>query len=278
MKWMFILLLLINVVYFGWELERQAGIARRRPVAVNSIPSSSRQLLLITEKEAGDQVLKAPVAPLLDAAAGGAGEQGAEAAAPAPAVAVSDAPDTDNDPGLVAELPDIDITGIDAGPGKYYCFSFGPLEEQIMALGLSDWFKTRRATASMRFADRQGRQLLWMYLSPQDSRTEAMDTIRELKDRGISDYRLIDRGNLENAISLGLFSSQAAVNGRLRELQQQGYKPIVVPYYDNKRIFWVDVRLKEIGVPLETVFEGFPSRYNYVPVDCDKIAMDASAP
>ena len=105
-----------------------------------------------------------------------------------------------------------------------------------------------------------------------------MDTIQELKDRGINDYRLISHGNLENAISLGLFSSQASVNGRLRELEQKGYKPVVVPYYDNKRLFWVDVRLRESNVPLDSVFTGFPSRYNYVPVSCDKIAMDLAAP
>jgi len=141
-------------------------------------------------------------------------------------------------------------------------------------VGLSDWFKSRRASADLRHEDETGRQLFWIYLAPQDNRTEAMDTIQNLKDQGISDYRLIDRGNLENAISMGLFSSQASVNERLRELERRGYKPIVVPYYDNKRIYWVDVRLRQTGVPLEQVFAGFPSRYNYIPVDCDKIAVN----
>lgn len=279
MKWIFIFLLLVNVVYLGWELERQAAIDRNRPVAVNSLPKSSRELELITEKDAGKQVLKAPVAPVLNSTA----ETGASAT-PAPAQGTASAPATSPEtaaeanskttPDLVAAMPDIDTTGIEAGPGKYYCFTFGPLAEEIMAVGLRDWFKSRRAATAMRHEDQKGRQLLWIYLAPPDNRTEAMDTIRNLKDQGISDYRLIERGNLENAISLGLFSSQASVNERLQELERKGYKPIVVPYYDNKRIYWVDVKLRQTGVPLKQVFAGFPSRYNYVPVDCGKIALN----
>lgn len=286
MKWVFIFLLLVNVVYFGWELKRQTGIDMQQPVAVNSASDSSGQLLLITDKEAGVLTLKAPVAPSLENT-----EIGNDEAPPTPEP--GGLPDTGTqEPGglpdagtqeqsadnLVAQLPDIDLSGIDAGVGKSYCFTFGPLAEEIMAVGLSDWFKTHRASATMRYQDEKGRQLFWMYLSPQDTRTEAMDTIRELNDRGIKDYRLINRGNLENAISLGLFSNQAAVNERLQELQQKGYKPIVVPYYDNKRLYWVDVRLRETSIPLDKVFDGFPSRYNYVPVDCNKIAMNASTP
>ena len=280
MKWIFILLLLANVVYLGWELERQAAIDRNRPVVVNSVPESSRELELITEADAGKQILKAPVAPVLNPAS-----ETDTAASPTPAQDTASPPtganpetapavNPESAPGLVAALPDIETTGIDAGPGKDYCFTFGPLAEEIMAVGLSDWFKSRRAATAMRHEDEKGRQLLWIYLAPQDNRTEAMDTIRNLKDQGISDYRLIDRGNLENAISLGLFSSQASVNERLRELERKGYKPIVVPYYDNKRIYWVDVKLRQTGIPLEQVFAGFPSRYNYVPVDCGKIALN----
>ena len=297
MKWVFVFLLVVNVVYFGWELKRQTAIDLQRPMAVNSVPGSSKQLVLITEKEAGNQTLKEQVAPVLEntgigtAEAASSGESaelpatepreqsagnGSGATIPAPESVTSSNAGPQGQPAdnLVAQLPDIDLTGIDAGVGKYYCFSFGPLAEEIMALGLSDWFKSHRAAASMRYKDEQGRQLFWMYLSPQDSKTEALDTIRELKNRGISDYRLINRGNLENAVSLGLFSNQAAVNERLRELQQKGYKPIVVPYYDNKRLYWVDVKLREAGVPLDKVFEGFPSRYNYVPVDCGKITIN----
>ena len=275
MKWVFILLLLVNVVYFGWELKRQTSIDLQKPVVVNSVTGDSGQLVLITERDAGDQTLKVPVAPVLENT-----EMGNSTAArtPEPGGSQDAGPGEQSTDNLVAELPDIDLSGIDAGVGKYYCFTFGPLAEEIMAVGLSDWFKSRRATAIMRHRDEKGRQLFWMYLSPQDNRTEAMDTIRELQDQGIKDYRLINRGNLENAISLGLFSNQAAVNERLRELQQKGYKPIVVPYYDNKRLYWVDVRLRETGVPLDKVFGGFPSRYNYVPVDCSKIAMNTDAP
>lgn len=275
MKWVFIFLLLLNVIYLGWEIEREIRKTNHRPVAVNSIPSSSRRLELITSKEAGDQVLKTPAAPAPDT-----GPDGKEQIVSTPDAGAGPPgePEAQSEEDVAAILPEVDFTGLDPGKGNYYCFTFGPLAEEILAVGLSDWFRSRQAIATTRHDDRQGRQLFWIYLAPQDSRTRAMDTIKELRDQGINDYRLISHGNLENAISLGLFSSQASVNKRLRELEQKGYQPVVVPYYDNKRLYWVDVRLRETEVPLDSIFTGFPSRYDYVPVSCDKIAMDLTAP
>ena len=105
-----------------------------------------------------------------------------------------------------------------------------------------------------------------------------MDTIRELKNKGVTDYRLISRGNLQNAISLGLFTNQASVNNRLRELEQKGYKPVVVPYYDGKRIYWVDVQFDAETKFLVQVYKGYPSRYKSVPVNCSKIALQMTNP
>ena len=81
-----------------------------------------------------------------------------------------------------------------------------------------------------------------------------METIKSIREKGIRDYRLISQGNLQNAISMGLFSSQASVNKRLRELEKKGYKPIVVPYSDGKRAYWVDAQLPQDDAVLGKVF------------------------
>jgi hypothetical protein len=105
-----------------------------------------------------------------------------------------------------------------------------------------------------------------------------METIKDLRNKGASDFRLITGGNLANAISLGVYSSQASVNDRLGELQEKGYTPVVVPYATGKRIFWVDAWFSGDPGQLEQLLSGFPSRYNYVPVDCGKIDMAPASP
>ena len=80
--------------------------------------------------------------------------------------------------------------------------------------------------------------------------------LQDLRERGIRDYRLISRGSLENAVSLGLYSSQSAVNKRLSELKQQGYKPIVVPYTNAGQIYWLDIRVASGSDIIEKMYAG----------------------
>ena len=153
------------------------------------------------------------------------------------------------------------------------CFSFGPVAELDQANGLRDWFSVQGAAAGVRHTDEQGRQLFWVYLSPQDSREDAMNTIRSIREKGIRDFRLISRGDMQNAISMGVFSSQASVNRRLSELKKQGYKPVVVPYSDGKRVYWVDAQIPDNEFLQEKVFEDYPSRFSSIPVNCQEIAI-----
>ena len=255
MRWIFIIMLLLNLAYFGWELDRQVRIDRENagPPAIST--AGVQTLKLISESDV-EPVTYTPVSA----------EDG-------PGITAGAATDTlfalpDN--GLVTELPDFTIAGInDTGRGEF-CYTFGPIEEEVLATGVEDWFTSRRAQTYMRYTDETG-QLFWIYLAPSQDNNDAMSIIRDLQDQGINDYRVVSSGNLGNAISLGLYSGQSAVNQRLGELEQKGYKPVVVPYREGKRIYWIDVRLSMDPGALETVFQGYPARYNYVPVDCARL-------
>jgi hypothetical protein len=49
MRWLFILLLIVNVVYLGWEVDRVTKFEiMKTPVAI-TIPSNSSKLQLISE-------------------------------------------------------------------------------------------------------------------------------------------------------------------------------------------------------------------------------------
>ena len=77
---------------------------------------------------------------------------------------------------------------------------------------------------------------------------EALDgayPMAELRDRGIQDTLLIRRGQMKNSISLGFFRSQDSVNRRLAELNEKGYKPVVVPRFETSDLYWLSARLAE---------------------------------
>jgi hypothetical protein len=227
MKWFFILLLLINALYFGWELDRQTKMDVTNKSLLPVLPKQAERLQFLTELDTFPPLREIVV------------DNEVETATTANELRGNDPSLENNMPTeLVDQLPDIGVTAQQNSLGLGACFSFGPIADEVQANGLHDWFVSFGGQAQLRHKDEQGRQLFWVYLSPQESRQEAMKTIKSFRNKGIRDFRLIVKGNMQHAISMGLFSSQAAVNNRLRELQKQGYKPVVVPYSDGKRAYW----------------------------------------
>ena len=121
----------------------------------------------------------------------------------------------------------------------------------------------------MRFDANEEKQYFWMYLAVDQSADRAQETIKKLQDSGIKNYQLINRGNFRNAVSLGLFAGQAAVNQRLSGLKTIGYRPIVVPYQKGLPVIWVDAKMSVQKSEASNILDGYPSQFNFIPIACD---------
>ena len=65
----------------------------------------------------------------------------------------------------------------------------------------------------------------WVFIPPLRSKADADKKISELKNRGITDYMVIHEGNKwQNAVSLGLFSTEEAANKHLDSLRAKGVR------------------------------------------------------
>lgn len=266
MKWMFVLLLLTNVVYFGWEFDRETKMNLNSTVSQKDYPVGTKELQFLSELDKK---------PTLRSVEENYFETREWLDTPEASLLPSALP-TNQDTQTVVEAEDDALAFGNSETEKLItenCFSFGPLAEELEADSLSSWLNTRGGITKVKHKDEQGRQLFWVYLSPKESREEAMNIIQEFRNKGIQDFRIISQGDLENAISLGLFSSQASVNRRLQELQKEGFNPVVVPYSDGKRAYWVDAKISGANELLEQVFSDFPSKFNSVPVKCTEIAF-----
>lgn len=260
MRWIFILLLILNVVYFGWELDRETAIRYKQASSVLSVPASARRLQLISE------LPRPPELRIIDT-----GEDN-----PVEALDLDSSQPVDT--GLVADLPDIQLADTATMLASYSCYRFGPVLDEQLAISLQDWFVARSTVAQTSYTEDPGKQLYWIYLAPQPSRENAMAVLDEMQRKGVGDFRLINRGDLQNAISLGLFSSREAVNARLEELKEKGYVPVVVPYANIKRIYSVDVRIPDASGLAAEISSGYPARFESVTLDCGQISASASSP
>ncbi len=288
MKWLFIIFLLLNVCYFGWELDRQTRIEVSNSVRPFTVPANVQKLFLLEELENLPGSTPAILSSAADENASGneneiKGEVEGKVEFPDERdlpiqniVSMMDQGDVMIEKKIIEELlsnlPEFTENHIqEPEKGKMLCISFGPFAESLQAGELSDWLRKNEIQTKHRTESDGKDQLFWIYLSPSESKDEAIAAIEELRGKGIHDYKLIDKGNLQNAISLGLFSNQAAANRRLNELKNIGYLPIMVPYHKTQSVIWVDAKLDKRGNILSDFFSGYPSRFNSIPVKCKKL-------
>ena len=147
------------------------------------------------------------------------------------------------------------------------CIDIGPFDDSNARDLLRDWLRDYVALLDSRVEPVRGRQLFWVYLEP-TSEELAAENLGRLASSGVTDYMLIRRGDLKNAISLGLFSSQDSVNRRLSELSQKGYQPVVVPHFETKDTYWLYARLAaNVGADFELP-QGLLAQANSSAVTC----------
>ena len=290
MKWFFILLLLGNVVYLGWEIDRDAQLNRMNVSSAIRVPAGTQQLELLNELEKPPETrshikLDNELSmesfnsePVLPIALNPNTEQMMESLLTETSMTGMDNEFEEYSAQEENVFPDTDTEPFVSAPTETVCYTYGPIPNQEESALLSKWLNERNILYSQRQTDEQGKQLFWVYLTPRESRAQAEAALKDLKKQGIKDMMLVREGDLLNAISLGLFSSQAAVNRRLNEIKTKGYQLVVVPYSGGKKIHWFDVSVVKNSYYVNDLFTGFPARFNALPVDCNEIALSEGNP
>ena len=274
MKWFFVLLLLVNLVYLGWEIDRSSKQHRANKQTAINIPATANRLQLVADLDMPPETRKPPVVPDED-------YQQVNVTSMLP---IEMNPNTENmmqtflNESSMMQLQsefmqeDRAVRSIDDEPVNTICYTYGPIPEKKESALMSEWLNERGIEYEQRQTTEDGLPKFWVYLSPQASTARAEKTVEELKQQGIRDLQLIRSGDLLNAVSLGLFSTQAAVNRRLNEIKATGYQPVVVPYAGGKKVYWFDVMLVQNSSYVNELFSGFPARFKALPVNCDEIA------
>lgn len=282
MKWLFILLLLANVIYLGWEMDRDTRLHHANISSGLNIPVGTQEFVLLNEL---DKLPKKRSQIKLD------NELSMQNYDSEPVMPIELNPNTEQilssllTETTIVQLSDEPVLNDDIfaefetdllfnpEPEKRVCYTYGPIPSQEESNLFSKWLDDRNIQYEQRQTDEQGKQLFWIYLAPHESHEKAVAAINDLKQKGVKDVRLIREGDLLNAISLGLFSSQAAVNRRLNEIKTKGYQSVVVPYLDGKKVYWFDVAVVQNSDYVNELFSGFPARFKALPIECNTIAM-----
>ncbi len=239
LKWIVGMLLLANLALFGWM---HWGAA------------------LTVDKEAGVEqaALNPDKIKLLDAL---------PASAVAPASGVS--------PGMISVLPPVSAPVVSApvpvpaatptaavsATPKLSCAEWGEFSGADLA-------RAQQELAELKLGDRLTQRMLeqdhgyWVYIPPLKRRTAVEKKIAQLKERGVQDYFVVqEKGKWLNAISLGVFKTEAAAQKYLETLQAQDVRSAQLGERKSRLKFTV-FAIKGVDSPtaerLSVIQKGFP--------------------
>ncbi|WP_120997499.1 SPOR domain-containing protein [Stutzerimonas urumqiensis] len=120
------------------------------------------------------------------------------------------------------------------------CLNFGPFERKSDAQTLQQRLLSLGVNARIKeFSDPIGVDH-WVYLEPSASRDGAFRQVRELQARGIDSY-VITVGDLENGVSLGIFSERTSAQGILDRVARLGYSPLIKRLERSRQIYRVQI-------------------------------------
>lgn len=120
------------------------------------------------------------------------------------------------------------------------CFRVGPFDTADDVARVKAWLEDAGANTAVKRGERRELALYWVFLPPLADRDAAVKQVLTMREAGIEDISAIARGDMANAISLGVYSRRASLDRRLAELKAHGHAPSVSPRYRTKKAAWLE--------------------------------------
>lgn len=203
MKFLAIVLLVLNIAYVGWmqfgaDVE-QVDVASSRPVQRASFVEAKEMLLLVSERPA------APAEPVAAAIAEPVAAEGNGVGA-----AVEQSGENTSEPS--ATMP--------------WCAVVAGFSEENAALSFLSSVTELGATGELQSERVPVSSTWWVHLPPFPTQEAAAPVLAELRAKEIDNY-YVRTGDLAGAISLGVFRSSQRAGIAQQELNAKGYSPSI---------------------------------------------------
>lgn len=214
MRLLFLILLLLNLLYFGWQQFQLTG-------DVESFSASDpglEKLVLLYEAEEQE------VEKQIDAV---------------------EKPVHKQDQGLGAMLASEQTNKIakDAeqalNEDQYSCYEIGPFNKKEDAQQLFELMKPNVKQVKL---DVKSKMLTkyWVFLPSQESLQAARKTVNQLASKGIKDYQILTISGKKNAISLGLYKDRKFAELQFRNIKNIGYSPEIRVIEKKVPQYWLE--------------------------------------
>lgn len=130
-------------------------------------------------------------------------------------------------------------------PLEQLCTWVGPFAEQAAAQTFIERIAALDVMSALKKQELTAGDGYQVYLAPLKTRTAAKILLMELQQKKIDSY-IISKGELENAISLGIYSDLTLAQKRLTDINAMGYEPLLKSYKHTLPQYWVSVEESEV--------------------------------
>lgn len=266
MRWFFLMLLAINFGYVAWELNRPED-STIRAASPRPVPGHVPAIVLLSELDS----VGTP-----EHAAEKAGSEQAVAETP---VEIDTPPVVDSRQSTDSAASSDVKTKPEPKPEKTLkhvadaCYTLGPFRELEKLRQVTRDIRDYVADASFRSNEEREQSTYWVYLPSQKSRDEAIALGKQLEQKKIRDYYVINSGQQKNGVSLGHFKEKSRALNLLGKVTNAGFEPVMEPVFRAYTIYWLDYRVQADGAIPENVLDlrNLPD-VNRIDRDCGQVS------
>ncbi|WNO09688.1 SPOR domain-containing protein [Teredinibacter sp. KSP-S5-2] len=136
------------------------------------------------------------------------------------------------------ELSELSGPEVIEKPSKPICEIVGAFPGREQADNFVERLRAYDVQSELKELDLPVGEGYWVYLEPEATRKEAYRRLSEIQARGVDSY-VIPKGELENGISLGVYSKESLAQDRFKKMKALGLEPKFKTIERTQREFWV---------------------------------------
>jgi len=121
------------------------------------------------------------------------------------------------------------------------CFTLGPFKNESDAGQMYKALRKLEVAVEQRLVERRIPRGYWVYLPPLKSYSAARRKVQELEAMGLDDMYIMGKGEMKNAISLGLFKRKSTATERFNQVRRLDPSTVMRPQHKTVKEKWLDL-------------------------------------
>jgi hypothetical protein len=252
MKWLFLLLLIVNIAIFGWGYQQE-----QIPKPVVEAGEDIGHMRLISELAEESK------------AEGGAKPKQEEEAEPQPVTEIGEqVASADTKPEQTTSEEDAPEQSTKPQQGEVAvsrCGVIGPLKDRQEAKEIVEDLSQSELKAKLERKIEKEQIGFWVVIPPVEDGSQAQAKIEELAKVGVEDIWHFRGGGMKNAISLGMFAKKENAEKLSQEVLAKGFETEMRPRYINKTSYLVRFSISKPKNVAEEKWREVEEKYSKLP-------------